>query len=235
MSNGEARLRTGALYWSCRAGVQLLARLFLRLTVTGAEHLPHEGGVLIVANHLSVADPPILAAISARPLSFMGKTELFRYRITSALFRRWRVFPVRRGEVDIGAVRFALGLLGSGEALVVFPEGTRRPKGLGEPLPGIGYLAARSGCPVVPVGIDGTEVIGSFWSLLRRPTVRIKFGERFLVPRGSAEMGADLIMRNIAALLPEARRGRYAGTEPLLPSTVGPLEEAPQFFGSADS
>lgn len=206
-------LRTTAFYWISRALGQLVARVFLRLTVAGAEHVPGQGGALVVANHLSVADPPLLVAICSRPLAFMGKSELFHSPLRAAIFRGWRVFPVRRGEVDVAAVRAALGFLRRGEVVVVFPEGTRRPKGLGAALPGIGYFAVRSGCPVVPVGIEGTQVIKNLWSLRFRPRVRVTFGEPFVVPGGDAEVGATLIMRGIAALLPKERRGQYAVTD----------------------
>ena len=207
---GDPVPRSNAFYFLSRRLAQLLARLLVRLTVIGADSVPAQGGVLIVANHLSVADPPLLTAVCSRPLAFMGKAELFRNPLLAVVFRGWRVFPVRRGEFDVSAVRFALGLLSKGEALVVFPEGTRHPGGLGEALPGIGFFAARSACPVVPVGIQGTEVIHGFWSLRRRPTVRVSFGESFVVPRASAEEGAELIMRGIAAMLPPGRGGRYA-------------------------
>ena len=196
-------------YWINRSIVRFLVARFLRLTVEGREHIPRNGGLLIVSNHLSIADPPLLATISPRPVTFMGKRELFRNPILGRIFTSWGVFPVRRGEVDIGAVRMALGLLKSGAAIVLFPEGTRHREGLGEALPGVGYFAARSGCSVLPVGIVGTESIRNFLDIRFGPTVTVRFGEPFVVPKSSAGGGADLIMRHIAALLPKARRGRY--------------------------
>jgi 1-acyl-sn-glycerol-3-phosphate acyltransferase len=93
--------------------------------------------------------------------------------------------------------------------VVVFPEGTRHRERLGEALPGIGFFAARSGCPVVPVGITGTESIGSLLDIRHGYTVKVRFGQVFRVPKGENEAGAELIMANIAQLLPEERRGRY--------------------------
>lgn len=214
-------------YWFNRALVRLLASIFIRLKVEGVENFPAQDGALIVSNHLSVADPPLIAAVIPRPVTFMGKTELFRNPVLGAIFRSWGVFPVRRGEVDIGAVRMALGLLREGTTVVIFPEGTRQRQGLGEALPGIGYFAARANCPVVPVGIVGTEVIRNLGSLLRFPTVTVRFGPAFTVPRGSAEAGAELMMQRIAALLPPERRGRYdTGTLDEQPSPSGTRQEA---------
>lgn len=198
-------------YWFHRKIVRFLVARFLRVNVEGLEYLPRTGGLLIVSNHLSIADPPLLATISPRPVTFMGKSELFRNPLLAAMFRSWGVFPVRRGEVDVGAVRMALNLLKGGAAVVVFPEGTRHPAGLGEALPGIGFFGARSGCPVVPVGIAGTEPITNLLDIRHGYSVEVRFGEAFTVPKGRAEAGADLIMQNIAALLPPERRGRYDG------------------------
>jgi 1-acyl-sn-glycerol-3-phosphate acyltransferase len=197
------------MYWFFRALVRLLTVTLMRFRVEGVENFPAQDGVLIVSNHQSVADPPLIAAVTPRPVTFMGKTELFRNRIFGMIFRSWGVFPVRRGEMDIGAVRMALSLLREGTTVVIFPEGTRHREGLGEALPGIGYFGARAGCPVVPVGITGTEVIHSIWSLRHRPRVTVRFGPAFMVPKGGAEAGAELMMREIAALLPPERRGRY--------------------------
>lgn len=196
-------------YWFHRRIVQFLVARFLHLTVQGTEHIPPNGGLLIVSNHLSIADPPLLVTICPRPVTFMGKIELFKNPLLGRIFTSWGVFPVRRGQVDIGAVRMALGLLKSGAAVVLFPEGTRRRQGLGEALPGVGYFAARSGCPVLPMGIVGTQSINDLLDIRHRPTVNVRFGETFMVPKSSPELGADLIMHNIAALLPKERRGRY--------------------------
>jgi 1-acyl-sn-glycerol-3-phosphate acyltransferase len=202
------------LYWVSRWLVEALVRRFLRLEVDGIENFPRSGGVLVVSNHVSIADPPLLALVAPRPVSFMGKTELFRNRFRSWLFRSWGVFPVRRGEIDVGAVRTALHLLHEGTPVVIFPEGTRRPTELGEGLPGIGYFAARSACPVLPVGIVGTEGIRHLLDIRHRSHINVRFGKTFMVPKGSAEAGAELIMQNIAALLPPERRGRYDSTDP---------------------
>lgn len=209
--------RSFFLYRIASRLVWILSRLFLDLRVEGTQHVPLAGGLLVVSNHASNTDPPLVASTCPRPLIFMGKTELFRNPLAGALLRAWHVFPVRRGEVDVAAVRLALSLLKEGSALVIFPEGTRHPEGLGRATPGIGYLAGRSACPVLPVAIAGSAQIRGFMSLLRRPQVRVRFGKPFTIETGNSEEAAELIMRSIAELLPPDQRGHYlAGGAPSL-------------------
>lgn len=204
--------RATPFYRAVRAFTLLLMALLTRARVTGREHVPASGPLLVVSNHVSIADPIILFTVCSRPLLFMAKEELFRPLWFRIILWLWGgAFPVRRGESDIRAVREALARIRAGAALVVFPEGTRRPRGLEQPHPGIGYLASRAACPVLPVAIIGSEAIPSPWSLRHRPRLEVSFGEPFSVPEeGASDPIADTIMRRIAALLPPERRGLYA-------------------------
>jgi 1-acyl-sn-glycerol-3-phosphate acyltransferase len=158
----------------------------------------------------------------------MAKVEIFRRWYLRRFLAWWGgVFPVRRGERDIRAVRRALELIRAGLPLVLFPEGTRHPDGLGPTLPGVGYLAARAGCPVLPVGLVGTQHIRSLWALRHRPRFEVRFGEPFTVdPSLSPEAAADLVMRRVAALLPPDRRGHYADRLEPIPAAAGVREGA---------
>jgi 1-acyl-sn-glycerol-3-phosphate acyltransferase len=190
-----------------------MVRLLLtRSCVVGRDHVPRGGGMLVVSNHASNADPVILMAVIPRPVAFMAKEELFRPRLVRTILRLWRgAFPVRRGQVDISALREALGLIRDGFPVVLFPEGTRTSGGLGRAHPGVAYLATRARCPVLPVAIVGSEAMQSVWNLRRRPRFAVRIGEPFVVPDHTAEPSAvlDLIMGRIAELLPEERRGVY--------------------------
>jgi 1-acyl-sn-glycerol-3-phosphate acyltransferase len=181
--------------------------------VTGREHVPRTGGLLVVANHASNADPVILLAEIPRPLSFMTKDELFRPLFARTFLRLWRgAFSVQRGKADIAAMRDALALIREGHPVVLFPEGTRRINGLGRPQAGVAYLATRAQCPVLPVGIVGSDAMQDIWCLRHRPRFEVHFGEPFFVSdreRDSAAV-ADFIMQRVAALLPPERRGTYA-------------------------
>ena len=203
--------RPGPLYTPIRGLCVVVKAALTRARVTGLEHLPREGGVLIVSNHVSLADPVILMAVSPRPLVFIAKEELFRRPLVRLILHLWGgSIPVRRGSADVRAVREAMALLQGGAPLVVFPEGTRRPAGLGEARRGVGYLAARAGHPVVPVAILGTEAITGLWSLRRVPPFEVRFGEPFTVTGEDDQEATRIIMNRIAALLPPARRGAYA-------------------------
>jgi 1-acyl-sn-glycerol-3-phosphate acyltransferase len=118
----------------------------------------------------------------------------------------------------VGALRRAEKVLRQGHLLVMFPEGTRsRRPGLGKGHPGTAVIALRSGVPIVPVAVSGTETVSIPSLFFRRTRVRIAFGQPFTLPRGRrltaelAEESTTLIMKEIAALLPEAYRGTYAG------------------------
>ena len=214
LAAGPAEWRPGPLYAPIRAFCVAVKLALTRATVLGLEHLPRSGGALLVSNHLSIADPVVLMAVSPRPLIFMAKQELYRLALPRLILRLWGgSFPVRRGGTDVQGVRHAVALLEGGAPLVVFPEGTRRTEGLGEAHRGIGYLAARTSRPVVPVGIVGTEDINTVWDLARLPSFAVRFGEPFVASGGTEQDVTDRIMRRVAALLPAQRRGVYADRE----------------------
>ncbi|MFQ5882670.1 MAG: lysophospholipid acyltransferase family protein [Candidatus Methylomirabilales bacterium] len=148
------------LYRALQVFLPLIMPVF-RFEVVGKEEVPTTGGVILAANHVSYVDPLFIGvALVERQLHFMAKEELFRSRFLGALIRNLHAFPVRRGQVDHSAVRQCLRLLGEGEALLMFPEGTRgNGMALQEAEEGIGLLAVRSGCPVVPVYVRGTDKI----------------------------------------------------------------------------
>lgn len=142
----------------------------LRMRRVGTEHLPRRGALLLVCNHVSVADPiVVMAAARPRRTAMMAKSELFRIRIVGWFLRRVRAFPVRRGRPDIAAVRHALRVLERGECVVVFPEGHVSRSGImRRGHPGAGMLGLREGVTVVPAVTWDTQ-------LFRGPA-RVVFG-----------------------------------------------------------
>jgi 1-acyl-sn-glycerol-3-phosphate acyltransferase len=193
----------------------MVERLLTQPHVYGRERIPRTGGLLVVSNHASNADPVILLAEMPRPLSFMTKDELFRFPLVRKFLFAWRgAFPVRRGEADIAALRNALELIREGFPVVLFPEGTRSPMRLGKAHPGVAYLATRAQCPVLPVAIIGSETMQNIWCLRNRPRFEVRIGEPFVVPEEVKEPGAvlELIMGRIAEMLPPDRQGAYART-----------------------
>lgn len=213
----DPRRRTlrGTARTAVRAALLPLARLVTGVRIEGLERVPAAGPLLVVANHLHNADPVLLALAFPRPLYFMAKRELFANPILAALLRFAGAFPVDRGKPDRAAFRHAEALLARGEAVAMFPEGTRSTTGrLGTGHPGAGLLALRSGVPVLPVGIIGTERLpGSGGARGRRGRgprgVIIRFGAPVAggivhrVGGGAAASVTEGMMRAIAELLPE--------------------------------
>lgn len=205
---------------------RLLLSLAARVRVEGLANLPRSGPLIVVANHLSNADPPLvvgwLTPALGRQLHILAKQSLFVGPLGTFL-RSQGVTPVRAGGSDMEAFRAARAVLERGEVLCIFPEGTRSRTGqLGEPKPGVALLATRAAVPVLPVGISGTDVFwppGQALPRLRAP-ITLRVGRPFTVaadpgvPRRAAiEAASDELMRRIAALVDERHRGDY---EPML-------------------
>jgi 1-acyl-sn-glycerol-3-phosphate acyltransferase len=182
-----------------------LMRLYFRIRRRGWQHVPATGPVLLVANHASVLDPPLIAGMTPRPVAFMAKAELFSVPVLAGLIRRLYAHPVRREGSDPAALRLALRLLERGQVLLVFPEGTRGDEGQLRPAkPGAGMLAVLSGAPVVPVYIQGT---GRAWPRGRafpRPgRVAVWFGPplKFGSEAGSRKESYDAASREMMAAI----------------------------------
>ena len=182
--HGHARRRgvNRAVYWAVRAVLQPFFRLYFRMARTGRDHIP-DGPVILAANHRSFLDPFIVGCCLRRPVYFVAKQELFRNRLQAWILNSLGAFPVRRGESDEDSVQTALELLARGEAVVIFPEGTRvRSGALGAPRRGVGRLALESGAPVVPVAVSGTENARRGW-LVRPAKVSVRCGRPLAFPR----------------------------------------------------
>ena len=205
-------------YYVARVIVRMLL-LLTRWRVKGRENVPSQGPLLIVANHISLVDIPLLGVSFGRKVIFMAKRELFRFRFLNYFMRILGSFPVHRGQLDREALRQASQLLADGLALVVFPEGTRSNNAQLRPaFSGSALIALRSGAPVLPVGIAGTEKCKSVTGVLRRPRIAVNIGRPFHLPPingrpTKVELArlTDFIMRRMAELLPPEYRGHYAG------------------------
>ena len=150
-------------------------RVGFRLRARGVESLP-EGGFVLAANHTSNFDPwPLgLPLFPRRQLRFMAKSELFN-PLLAPLLKAGGAFPVRRGEGDVEAIEHAVELVRAGEVVVMFPEGTRRKKGLrkkheARAHTGAARIALKAGAPLVPAAISGTD------RLSRLAQLRVAYG-----------------------------------------------------------
>lgn len=170
------------VYWLTRAVLQPAIHVWFRLRRTGRSHIP-AGGVILASNHRSFLDPFVIGCCLRRPIYFVAKSELFENRLVAWFLNCLGAFPIRRGESDEESVKTALALLERGEAVVIFPEGTRHRTGpLHEPKRGVGRLALESGAPVVPIAISGTERARR--GILVRPVrVDVRCGRPLTYPR----------------------------------------------------
>jgi 1-acyl-sn-glycerol-3-phosphate acyltransferase len=207
------------------ACLRLAAALLARVKVEGLEKIPESGPVLVICNHCSNADGMLLMAYvvpaMGRPMSWLGKAEALRWPIFGWGMRQNGVMGVRRGAGDLEAFKMAKGVLDASGVLTIFPEGTRSPTGaLQEAKEGATVLAVRSGAPILPIAIVGSQ---RFWpkGKLPRPGRRmtVRVGETFTLsmPKGadrheSLRAATAEMMSHVAELLPEEQRGVYAGT-----------------------
>ena len=203
-------------YYGGRVIARALFTLTTRLEVRGRENIPTRGPLLVVANHLNLTDPPLLGISLGRKMMFMAKEELFRSSLTACFVGGFGAFPVRRGRVDRKALRTSHQVLTDGMALIMFPEATRsKTAKLQRAFPGSALIAMRSGVPILPVGIAGTEKIRGISWIFRRPHIIVNIGHPFHLPASKKSTRAGLIentsfiMERIAELLPPKYRGVY--------------------------
>lgn len=184
-----------------------VVRVLYRLEVSGLENVPPTGGFVLAANHVSNFDPwPLgIPLYPQRMLRFMAKSELYN-PVLGPLLRAAGAFPVRRSEADVEAMATAVELARRGEVVAMFPEGTRRTKGLrkryeARPRSGAARIALDAGVPLVPAAISGTD------RLLRLGKLRVAYGPpvpiddlRELDPHHAARTATERLMAEIHRL-----------------------------------
>jgi 1-acyl-sn-glycerol-3-phosphate acyltransferase len=203
-----------------RATLHIAARLTVRFvtraTFTGLENLPIRGPALLVFNHLGDADAPVILAALRSPAEAIGKIELHNDGWVGMVGRAYGVIWVHRGSPDRKAIRAALDGLNEGRIIAMAPEARESLTGvLEEGTEGAAFLAVRSGAPIVPIALTGTEnkfIFGRKW--FQRAPITVTVGKPFRIQEQAerAEMiraGTRQIMEAIARLLPKEYRGKY--------------------------
>ena len=195
------------IYWLAYALMKILDKIYFHCQFIGRENLPKTGSYILASNHISNLDPFILGISCSRRFSYMAKDSLFKNKSLAFLFYQVGAFPIKRDTADFRALRESLRRLKNGCPLILFPEGTRgagdRTKKLN---PGVGFIAVKSGVPVVPAFIEGSDKAlppGARW--FRRHPVKIYLGKpAYFTKEQSYEEIASQIMHNVVVLEPHA-------------------------------
>ena len=215
---------TAKLSFKITAGILIpLARMLVRLDIRGRENLPPQGPIIAICNHIHLLDPILhIIAILPRDSIFLAKEELFRPLPNPFFFILMKVVDAirvpRRGtdEERREVIEKSLKVLEEGLVLGIYPEGTRSETAqLNLANPGAARLALRSGAPLIPISIYGTEKLsGAGW--LKRPRVVITFGKPFHLPRPDREPSftrvqqlTAMLMEQLCAILPPEYHGKY--------------------------
>jgi 1-acyl-sn-glycerol-3-phosphate acyltransferase len=208
-------------------------RGLLRGRAIGFRNVPRRGGLVVVANHGSHLDPPIIACALRRPVAFMAKEELFRVPLLGSVIRSCGAYPVARGASDRRAVRAACDRIAEGWATGVFLDGTRQEDGrVNHPHDGAAWLAARTGVPLLPVAIiNSHRALGPGDGRLRLVPVHVRIGNPIPPPASarSADVKATTLALQAAIhrLLDEGliKTPRIGGAKP--PARIAPTSSDP--------
>ncbi len=182
----HGKRRAAAFYFVVRFLIRQVLSRWLRLRTSGAEHLATPGPVILAPVHRSNLDAPLVAGVAKRRLRALGKESLFTPTTAAWINSALGAIPVRRGEADREAMRTAREVIGTGEMMIVFPEGTRQSGPSVEGVfDGTAYLANKTKAPIIPIGIAGTEsAMGSGTKGIKRVRCAIVVGEPIAPPEG---------------------------------------------------
>ncbi|MBF0594200.1 MAG: 1-acyl-sn-glycerol-3-phosphate acyltransferase [Candidatus Omnitrophica bacterium] len=186
-------------YWLMTSVAGVVSFCFYPVRVYGRENIPKKGGCIFASNHESNIDPILLPVVSFRRMRFLAKDSLFKHPVLGTMIRFGGGIPLKRGTADRGALTEALQSLKDGWPVLIFPQGTR---GGERPQAGVGFLAGKSGVPVVPIFIEGTDkVLPKGAKTPRRTQVKVIFGKPFIIqPESPSNQAAEQVMQAILRL-----------------------------------
>lgn len=190
-----------------------------RLKRTGQNHIPKTGGCILAGNHTTYMDPPFIGAAAPREVHYLAKRELWDNKILGWFLTQYNVHPLDRGGGDLATMRLALQLLAEGRVLTIFPEGTRSRTGkMLKGKPGIGMIARRSKCPIIPCYSTGQHELSRCLTLRRR--LYIHYGEPipvdWITSQPAGKEGAIAITERTMAALADLERWHRETFEPKL-------------------
>jgi len=202
----------------CNSVLRILFKILLKVEIVGLENVPPEGPLILMITHTNFLDPVLAGGLMPREVVMMSKAENFWHPILGILVRLYGAFPVRRGEVDLRAIRRSLEVLANGEVLLMAPEGTRSGHGrLQKGHDGMTYIALRADAPILPMAIIGGERFWAHLPKLHRTPIKIIVGQVFRfspelerVGRATMSKMTEEAMYQLASLLPPERWGFYS-------------------------
>ena len=164
---------------------------YFRMRVYGAEKIPQSGSYIVVCNHASNLDPPILGVAVNRPISFMAKEELFKVPLFKKILLTYGSYPVKRDASDLAAIKSAIKYLNQGWLAGIFLEGTRTDNGqITDPKLGAALIAAKTQAPLIPASIWGTDKVSAQNHRLLPNPITVRFGDSIAPPKSKKK--ADL-------------------------------------------
>jgi 1-acyl-sn-glycerol-3-phosphate acyltransferase len=183
--------------------VSPLFHTYFRGKIYGAEKVPQSGALIVVSNHASDFDPPLLSNSLRRPVAFMAKEELFKVPVLRQIIKLYGAYPVKRGKSDRSSIRAAISALNNGWIAGIFLEGTRTADAkINNPKLGAALISAKTQVPLIPVGLWGTEKIIKKDSIFPRPVpVTIRIGDLISPPQSTQREDLQAVTNHCAEVI----------------------------------